>query len=189
MHEKRFDPKKLERLNNSERYKDLPPDLIIEKAALEQPDVIIDLGAGTGFYSIPFAQRFPHSKIYACDISSVMIEWMKQNIVKKYNNIIPLTMNDSDVPLADGIADFLFTIHLHHELDNPVKTLEECRRLLKTGAKIVISDWKKTKTEHGPPLEIRCEPKEVEKHLTDAGFSNVEIYTELKNDFLITAEV
>ncbi len=187
MHEKIFDPKKLEKLNNPDRYNNLPPDDIIKKAGLRSPDVIIDLWSGTGFYSIPFAERFSHSKIFACDISDVMIDWMKENITKKHTNIIPVKMQDSDVPLPDSIADFLFMINLHHELDYPIKTLNECRRLLKKGAKIAVADWKKLETEHGPPVEIRCETREVTEHLAAAGFKDITIHTEYPENFLIIA--
>ncbi len=188
MIEKRFDPRKLDKLNNPNRFKTLPPDYIIEKAAIDNPEVIIDLGAGTGFYSKPFAKTHKHCKVYACDISDVMIDWIKKNISPEYSNIIPLKMEDNDVPLNSNIADFLFMINLHHELDRPDKMLNECYRLLKTKGKIAISDWKKEKTEQGPPSEIRYNPSKIKEQLIVSGFENIEIYSELTDNYLIIAE-
>ena len=188
MEEKRFNPKKLDKLNNPMRFKALPPEFIIKKAAIENPEVIIDLGAGTGFYSAPFAEIYKLCRIYACDISEIMINWMQENLSPKYDNIIPLKTEDNSVPLNNNIADFLFMINLHHELDSPAKMLNECFRLLKPKGKIAISDHKKEKTEHGPSIELRYAPNEVKEQLLAAGFEKISIHSELSNNYLIIAE-
>ena len=188
MEEKRFNPKNIDKLNNPIRLKTLPPKFIIEKANIKNPKVIIDLGAGSGFFSAPFAEIYKQSKVYACDISDIMIDWIKKNILPKYDNIIAIKMEDNNVPLKNDIADFLFMINLHHELDNPEKTLGECYRLLKYKGKIAISDWKKEKTEQGPSIELRYDASEVKKQLTAIGFCKIMIYTELENNYLIIAE-
>ena len=188
MKEKRFDPKKLDKLNNPRRLKDLPPEFIQEKAKIKNPKVIIDLGAGTGFFSIPFAEKYSKAKVYACDISEVMIEWMKENISPKFENITPLKMGNNNVPLKDEIADFIYMINLHHELDNPEEALKECYRLLKPNGKIAISDWKKEKNDYGPPFEFRCNESDVKEQLLKIHFKQVEIYNDLKTNYLIIAE-
>lgn len=188
MTEKRFNPKKLNKLNNPERYKALPPELIIEKASLNNPDIIIDYGAGTGFYSTPFSERFPNSKIYACDIAQVMVDWMNENLKNRYENIVPLKMEDNQVPLKGKTADLIFMINLHHELDNPNAALTECKRLLKPTGKIAISDWKKIEMEQGPSLNIRIDANEVAKQLQDVGFTNIKTFSELPLNYLIIAD-
>ena len=178
MHQKQFDPRKLDKLNNPERLKELPIERILKLADVESPEVIIDLGAGTGLFSVALANLYGDCKIYACDISNIMM---------KYENIIPLRMEDHQVPLKDGIADFLLMVNLHHEIDDPVKTLEECHRLLKPGGRLAVSDWKKERTEYGPPAEIRCDPGEIKEQLLGGGFNQIGIHTEFVNNFLIVA--
>lgn len=188
MIDKRFNPKKLEKLNNPNRFKALAPEFIVEKAAIDNPKVIIDLGAGTGFYAIPFSEIYKQATLYACDISDIMVDWMDDNIASKYDNIIPTLMGDNHVPLDNDIADFLFMINLHHELDKPTETLKECYRLLKANAKIAISDWKKEEMEQGPSIDIRYYASEIEEQLLAVGFKNVCIYSELAYNYLIIAE-
>ncbi len=188
MKEKKFNPKNLDKLNNPKRLEALPPEFIIDKAKIIDPEVIIDLGAGTGFFSIPFSELFKKSKIYACDISDVMVDWMKNNIVSKHKNIIPTQMEDNKISLDSNIADFILMINLHHELDKPEKTLIECHRLLKTKGTVVIADWKNEKTEGGPPLELRYDTDKVKKQLLEAGFQKVTIHSQLKNNFVIVAK-
>lgn len=185
MKEKKFDPKKLEKLNNPQRLMDIPPDYILSKLNMEKSEVLVEIGAGTAFFSIAIFQQFNPSTIYACDLSETMINWIKENVSPNYPNIIPVKSEESSVPLDDGIADLVFMIALHHELENPSLILEESYRILKPGGKIFIVDWKKTYIPQGPPLSIRCLPEQVENQLIEFGFNKVCIFNELAKHFLV----
>jgi SAM-dependent methyltransferase len=117
-----------------------------------------------------------------------MIDWMSENIVQDNPCIIPTQMDGISIPLENASADLVFMINLHHELDEPLAVLKEARRLLKTGGKIFISDWKKEEMKMGPPKNIRCRTGEVSAQLTEAGFHNISVDDSLAANFLITAE-
>ncbi len=188
MNDKKFDPSKLQKLNDPQRLMDIPPDYIWEKLNIENPGVLVDIGAGTGFFSVAFLQKSKLSRIYACDASEVMVNWVKAHVTPKYPNIIPIKTEEHDVPLDDEIADLVFMINLHHELDNPSLTLKESNRILKPGGKIFIVDWIKKDSPEGPPAKRRCLPEQVKEQLADAGFVQVEIYNELPKHFLVVAK-
>ena len=188
MNEKKFDPKKLEKLNNPNRLKDIPPEYVWDKLSIERPETLVEIGAGTAFFSIAFLQHTKQSKIYACDISEVMINWVKDNVSPKYPSIIPIKAEEHDVPLDDGIADLVFMICVHHELDNPSLTVKESHRILKPDGKIFVVDWKKIDMPEGPPERIRVLPERVKDQLANNGFKQVEIYNELQKHFLVVAE-
>lgn len=187
METKRFNPAKLDKLNDPTRLKTIPLGQIMKQVGLKNPGIMIDLGAGTGLFSAALARMFKSTKIYACDISNVMVDWMKTNIAPVYNQVIPMLMEDSRVHLGDGLADFMLMINLHHELDNPNSTLKECFRLLKPGGKILISDWKKQEEEQGPDLEIRVNEQQVEDQLREVGFQDIVIDLGLAHNFVIIA--
>ena len=46
----KFDPKKLQKLNNPKRLIDIPPDYVWGKLKMEFPGVFVDLGTGTRFF-------------------------------------------------------------------------------------------------------------------------------------------
>lgn len=187
MEEKRFNPEKLAKLNNPERRKDFPVDRIAALVGFQDNITIVDLGAGTAFQSIPLAEMYPNSTIFALDISEIMTNWTKENIEPKYSNIKAITMDDSQIPMEDEAVDFLFTVNLHHELDNPQETLNECFRVLKNGAAIAISDWRKEQSDRGPGINLRYEPQQVSEQLINSGFKSIEIFTDLPNNFLVIA--
>ncbi|TKB25077.1 class I SAM-dependent methyltransferase [Desulfopila sp. IMCC35006] len=188
MNEKKFDPKKLHKLNNPARLIDIPVEYIWSKMNIVRPEIFVDIGAGTGFFSIPFLNYVENGKIFACDISDSMIQWMETNISRRYPNIVPMAMTESAVPLEDGIADLVYMINLHHELDDPQAILAESFRILKADGTICIVDWKKEEMSEGPPVHIRYAPEQVEEQLASSDFQNIHVFSEMAKHFLVVAE-
>ena len=188
MDEKKFDPKKLEKLNNPNRLKDIPPDYVLDKLSMEKANILVEIGAGTAFFSIAFLQYANPSKIYACDVSEVMINWIKENVVQNFPNITPVKTEEHSIPLDDGIADLVFMINLYHELDNPTLIVKEAYRILKPSGNIFIVDWEKKNMAEGPPTQIRCLPEQVKKQLVNSGFINVNIFNGLPKHFLLVGQ-
>lgn len=184
----KFDPAKLEHLNDPQRLKDIPPDLIWDQLGLKFAETLIDLGAGTGFFSRRFAAMPGIKRIYALDISDAMIEYMHQKVVPESPLIVPVQMEESAIPLPDSIADVLVMINLHHEFHDPHALLRECARVMKPKGKMAIVDWKKEDTNHGPPLDKRYEVEEVIAQLESVSFRSTRSYLKLPDHFLVLAE-
>lgn len=188
MNEKKFDPKKLQKLNNPQRLIDIPPDYIQSKLTVGDPDVLVDIGAGTAFFSIAFLKQLHPASIYACDQSETMVSWMQENVSPDHPEIMPVKSMENSIPLDTGFADLVFMIALHHELENPLQILQESFRLLKTGGEIFIVDWKKQDMPDGPPQEIRCVAGDVAEQMAAAGYGNVKIFDEMPKHFLVVGK-
>lgn len=184
---RKFDPKKLSKLNNPDRLNDIPPHYLLDKLELKNSETLIDIGAGTGFFSIPIADHLSRGKVFACDISPEMIKWMNKNVRPDHPNIIPVQMKEYSIPLEDGAADGVLMINLHHELEEPERILQEAFRLLKRKGKILIVDWKKEDMPNGPPVRIRITPEEVVGQLKLTGFSGMKSDRSLAKHFLVLA--
>lgn len=183
---KKFDPTRLDKLNDPRRLEYLNPDFIWEKAALLSSAVLVDIGAGTGFFAVLFSRKIINGKVYACDISSEMISWMNDNLPAESRGIvIPVKMEETSVPLSGGIADLVYMINLHHELEDPGMILRESFRLLKESGKVIVIDWKKEETPEGPPLEHRVAEETIESHIRDAGFPEITKYRELPYHYFL----
>ena len=186
---RKFDPKKLAKLNDPKRLEYLNPDLIWEKAGLKNPSVLIDIGAGTGFFALLFSKKMKRGKLYACDISDEMLSWMKSNLpLESKGRVIPVKMEEGSVALPDDMADLVYMIDLHHELEEPLRVIRESRRLLKKGGKLLIIDWKKEQTPEGPPLEIRVTEETIESQMRKAGLRDIMKHTVLPYHYLLVGE-
>lgn len=182
----RFDPKKLAKLNNPQRLEDIPVETVWSMLDLPANDTFVEIGAGTAFFSIAFLKKGMPRKLYACDVSETMIEWMTENVVPDHPEIHPIQTEEDAIPLSDGIADLVFMINLHHELNEPGHLLKESYRLLKPGGNVLIIDWKKEEMEEGPPLKIRCESNQVEELLKSVGFCEIKSANDLAKHFIVS---
>lgn len=172
------DPKRLEILNLK---------TVINHFDLRKDVILVDIGTGTGLFAEAFLKLLPEAKCYALDISHEMIDWIKANRETfKAGRLIPLLMDESKIPLDDNIADFVFMITLHHELEEPVELMKECQRILKKGGKLLIADWTKD-AEDGPPKHHRIEPSMAISHLEIAGFKDIAMFDASKSLFCIGA--
>ena len=186
---RKFDPKKLAKLNDPKRLEYLNPDLIWEKAGLKNPSVLIDIGAGTGFFALLFSKKMKRGKLYACDISDEMLSWMKSNLpLESKGRVIPVKMEEGSVALPDDMADLVYMIDLHHELEQPQKVLREALRLLRRGGKLLIVDWKKEQTPEGPPLKIRVTEEAIQSQMLKAGFRDIIKYAVLPYHHFLVGE-
>lgn len=187
MDEKKFDPKKLKKLNNPQRLIDIPVETIWEQLDLQSGGVFVEIGAGTAFFSVEFLQKGKAEKLYACDLSQVMIDWMNENVVGKFPAIVPIKTSENEVPLKDELADLVFMINLHHELEEPLTLLHEAARLTAPNGRLLIIDWKKKEMAEGPPARIRCATDQVELQLEKAGFEKITSYDQLEKHFVVIA--
>ena len=188
MNEKKFDVKKLHKLNNPDRLLDIPPEYIWRQLNISNADVLVDIGAGTGFFSAPFLNLSNGGTLYALDTSETMIEYMETHVRPQNPGIVPLKMEESRVPLDDNTADLVFMINLHHELDKPEAILAESHRILKNSGQIFIVDWKKVDMDEGPPRHIRWSPENVEAQMAAANFREVRLFNNLAKHYLLVGE-
>ncbi len=170
-----MDPARIERLRSPERLEYFHPDRIWEVLKPAPDCTLIDIGAGVGYLTLPFAERFPRAKVYGCDILEGMVDLLRADATARgLDNLAAILMTPNTVELPDDSADFIVMGQLHHELDAPEPLLAECRRLLKSGGGVAIIDWADADNGKSPPGGRRVPVSRMRAELEDAGFSAIE---------------
>lgn len=173
----KFDLAKLERLNDPGRFETLPPDVFWH--ALGEPAdarVIVEVGAGTGIFAAAFAERAPEAIVYAADTADEMLVWMREHRPEvAAGRVVPVKATETGVPLADGIADVVYMVNVHHELADPAASYAEAFRLLAAGGRCLAVDWAPRETPKGPPQAVRASSEDFERLLAAAGFEDVRV--------------
>jgi ubiquinone/menaquinone biosynthesis C-methylase UbiE len=210
------EPEKMSKMfDHSIRIEWAQPEKVIEKI-ISRPDMqIVDMGAGTGFFSLRFAQVLPEGKVYAVDSSLEMTQWIKERASEKgFNNIhfIHSEQSDSKLDQLNKKFDIVFLGFLFHHIDKDSRKdfLAHLVTNMNRGTKLVILDFDGNKTEevkeffkameksqrdvmgkgdhhgHHDHDHLFLKPGDIINELSEAGFSMVESYTFLKGQvFLI----
>ena len=141
------------------------------------PLVIADLGAGEGTLALLLSRRA--KKVIAVDNSEKMVEFGASVARKHKMRNLEYRQGDLEaLPIAGGTVDVaLFSQSLHHAL-HPERAIEEARRVLRRGGRVVILDLVKHHFEEARELYadrwLGFTEVELQRLLHSAGFKNAQ---------------
>jgi len=188
MREGHFDPRIAPVLDSDERLKELRPhQLLKDKAGVKPGWTCIDLGSGTGTFSLRMLSCVgDKGTVYAVDDSEEMLTRIKAK--NPPPNLILVHADVRHTGLKDDIADFCLLASILHEVDQPADLLAEAFRLLKPGGRILDLDWKAELDTPGPPQRRRLSQQKIEGILRQTGFTNMEYSDWSRNYYTVQAD-
>ena len=130
----------IRRLERPERIPGLRIPEVIACLRLQPGDVVADIGAGTGAYSIPFAQAVaPSGKVLAVDIWQELLDYMQQKASAACVSNLRTTLARLDDPLLPkGQVDVVFFHDVFHNTNDREAYLRVLMPALKPGGRIAI---------------------------------------------------
>lgn len=167
----RFNPDRAERLESPERRRLTDPDQVLPP--LNLGGRILDLGAGTGFWSRPLAALPEVTEVVAADIEPAMLEHLKEraNAAGVLAKIRPALLDGTGpLPFAAESFSAVFVANVLHELPGRPKVWGEMRRLLKPEGRLIIIEWAVKPSPMGPPLEERLAAETLQAEAREVGF-------------------
>ena len=183
-------------------YEEIPPkkdiwsdsNLFLKTLGDVEGKVIADIGTGNAVFPCLLVKGNPKpKKVIAIDIDPKVIKELNQTKklpeLKNFANLLePRLCTPDDPKLQKEEADIVMFINVYMFFSNHVKYLKNLRKGIAEGGKLVIFDYKKR------DLNMELDPTgkiplfEVEKHLRDAGFKDIQSDdTSLQHMYIITA--
>ncbi|MCS7119070.1 MAG: methyltransferase domain-containing protein [Archaeoglobaceae archaeon] len=137
-------------LDSEERKKFFNPEKVL--GILEgfriRKEVAFDIGAGTGYLTIPLAKMF--KRVYAVEISFEMAKILRKRLEEEMIKNVGIIVTDKPPEIEFSIDLVVFSDVLH-EMENPKNYLLWAKR----SNFILVAEWKKIPTDFGPPIEDR----------------------------------
>lgn len=147
-----------EHLDRPERASWLSASEVIRAIDVKADETIADIGAGTGYFSLPLAVAVAaRGRVYALDSQLEMLQILEKKLVgAAKENIRPLHATASETLLSSAQCDLVFMANVWHEFSDRPDVLRESMRILKRLGRIAILDWRlDVEPEHGPQLSDR----------------------------------
>jgi ubiquinone/menaquinone biosynthesis C-methylase UbiE len=175
-----FNVRNKKNLNGEGRLRISEPFSILSHSELKNGMNLIDLGFGTGYYTIPTSHIVKNGLIYAIDIQTEMLETLHKKLNKfSIKNIHVIRSELHNLPIKGASLDIALLINALHELHDRQSFLEEICRILKDNGKISIVDWKKAdmQEEIGPPLQERISIIQAQRVLENQYFKLIKRFS------------
>lgn len=177
---RKFDPKQMDRLLSPERKQWHDPEVILDGAGVRPGMVVADIGSGPGFLTIPLALRVgTDGKVLAVDVAPEMLERLRERAAEaEAGNVETLLSPDGGpLPIPAGSLDAAVMVNVLHEVDARDALLRDLLGALKAGGALGLVEWKKERSDFGPPEDHRLAERDVQSLLREAGFGEVEPFS------------
>lgn len=168
----------IKRFESKERDAYQKPDEVLKYLGDLSDKTIIDIGAGSGYFSVKLAQKA--KKVIAADVDQEFLSYIEKRIDKNAIKNIELRKIPYDHPaLKAKEVDMIFIVNTYHHIENRKNYFEAARKGLKDNGELVIIDFFKTESPVGPPVEMKIAHSDVITELKRAGYNHFEVEKDL----------
>ena len=169
-------------LDGPQRYQWQDPDLIIDELVDGPAMTVIDLGAGTGFFTSLFSKALPDGKIVALEPEPSLVEWLekrKKDEGLHNTDIFAISHEHPCIELIDGKIDLIFIGYTYFHFYDPATYFRErIAPYIQVRTKVAIAD---VEPSFAGAMRRKVSSAQVTGEMKEAGFK-LEAAPELAED-------
>jgi len=158
-------------LERADRAKWQKPDDVVKTLGLQGDEVLVDLGAGSGYFTFRFAKVLPKGRVYALDTQPEMVRHIHHKAMSDGVSNVQAQVSKPDDPALPSGADVVFVCDvLHHVKDRPA-WLKKVHDQTPSDAELVLIEFKSGKLPEGPPEALKIPKADLIELCKGAGFT------------------
>ena len=151
------------------------PARVIDALNVQPGQLVADIGAGTGYFTVRLAGSTAAATVYAVDIEPSMVDYVRQRAdADGLENIVGVLAERDQTNLPESV-DLVLIVNTYHHLPDREAYFTALKRRMKPSARLAIIDFRKD-APSGPPVEFRFTPDQISRELGEAGFTLLEMY-------------
>jgi SAM-dependent methyltransferase len=130
-------------LERGSREREERTDLLLDFLVGLQPRTVADIGAGTGYFSLPLAARLPESRVLAVDIQPEMLRMLADRAKRQgLTNVDFIQGQVADPALPVNAVDLVFIVDAYHEFSHPREMMLGIVASLAPGGRVVLVEYR-----------------------------------------------
>ena len=162
---------------------------IIKSTGVKKGDVVADVGAGTGLFTMMFSQKVgSEGKVLAVDIATPFLARIHQRAEEQgIQNIETILCTDRNARIKKQSADIIFICDAYHHFEYPSDTLKTLHWGLKDDGVLVLVDFERVpgKSSDWILSHVRAGKETFASEIEAAGFEKFEEADFLKENYLL----
>ncbi len=139
-------------LERSDRKDEERTDLLLKALELKEDDVVADIGAGSGYFTLRLSKLVPEGTVLAVDIQPEMLEMIRDKMQQEPLDNVKTVLGEIDDPaLPVGTVDLVLMVDAYHEFSHPREMMTSIVSSLATGGRVVLAEYR----EEDPSVMIK----------------------------------
>jgi arsenite methyltransferase len=165
------------------------PGEVVRALDLKPGETVIDIGAGTGYFTRRFAKAVaPSGTAIGLDVEPGMVDYMKADAKKLgLTNYQARLVKAADPELAPDSADVIFFCDTLHHVADRIAYLQALIPALKPGGRVAVVDFKKD-APMGPPAKMKIAREQMIDQFGKAGYRLVREHNFLPDQYFLEFE-
>lgn len=128
-------------IDNPARSFLLSPARLADRLPLTNSAFVLEVGAGSGFYSAEVARRISRGHLVLLDLQPEMLVKAKPKLAAEgLNNVGYIVADAGALPFKGNTFDVIYLVTVFGEITNQQFFLTEVRRVLKSGGTLSVSE-------------------------------------------------
>lgn len=166
------------------------PHEVIEALALKPGEIVADIGAGSGYFTLRIAHHVgPSGRVYAVDVNPDMVRHLNQRIRDGGVLNISTILAPPDDPLLPQAVDRFVIVDVWHHVDDQPRYLALMKKLLRPGGQVVMIDFHKRDLPVGPPAGMKIAREDLIAQMQAHGFRVAREHTFLPYQYFLVFQL
>jgi hypothetical protein len=145
------------------------PDDVVAALGLKGNETLVDVGAGSGYFTFRLAKALPRGKVIAADTEAEMIRHIHHRVMSDGIKNIQAVLTKPDDPEVTKDADWVFICDVLHHIPDRSAWLGRIVAEMKSGAKLALIEFKEGALPEGPPASAKIPRAQLMSLASKAG--------------------
>mgnify|MGYP003392948717 CR=1 FL=1 len=117
----------------------------LKALGLREDDIVADLGAGTGFYTLGAGHLVRKGKVYAVEVEKDFLAKINSKIKEAHLHNVEIIWGNVEklggTKIKDGLVDIAIASNILFQVEHKENFISEIKRILKKGGRVLLVDW------------------------------------------------
>ena len=145
------------------------PDAVVAALGLTGVETVVDLGAGSGYFTFRLANALPHGQVIAADTEPEMIRHIHHRLTSEGIRNVEAVLIQSDDPGIPRDADLVFVCDVLHHVPDRTAWLGKIASEMGPGTRLVLVEFKEGDLPEGPPESVKITRAQMVELAAEAG--------------------
>jgi SAM-dependent methyltransferase len=163
------------------------PARVIPALAIKPTDVVADIGAGTGYFTVHLAHAAREGRVFAVDVEPAMVKHLRERASRQgLANVTAVQGSTTSANLPQKV-DLALLVDVYHHIDGRVDYFRKLSQSLKPGGRVAIIDFR-IDAKQGAPKRFRMSPDTVASEMKQAGYRQSASHDFLPHQYFLVFE-